>query len=79
MIDLLLAQQFNDRIPALLPGSAQVAHKTDEFPTVRNDGGIVWCPGARYVIVMMSRGGSPAEEVAAEARISRMVYDAFCG
>lgn len=79
MMDLLLNQQVNDRIPSLLPADATVAHKTGELPGVRNDVGIVRCPGAEYIIVTMSRGGDPAEEVPVEARISRMVYDEYCG
>lgn len=77
MIDLLLRQTSNDRLPAYLPDSAQVAHKTGELEGVRNDAGIVRGPGGRYVIVVMSRGGDPAEQVPAEARISRMVYDRY--
>ena len=75
MIDLLLAQQTNDRIPALLPESVQVAHKTGELPGVRNDGGIVRGPGGRYIIVLMSRWANPDEAIAAEQTMSRTVYD----
>ncbi len=77
MIDLLLAQQSNDRIPALLPEGVEVAHKTGELPGVRNDGGIVWGPGGRYILVVMSRWADPDEAIGAEARISRMVYDRY--
>ncbi|MGI5837264.1 MAG: serine hydrolase [Chloroflexota bacterium] len=77
MIDLLLGQMTNDRIPALLPADAQVAHKTGELPGVRNDGGIVSGAGGRYIIVVMSQSGDPEEQVPAEAEISRMVYEAF--
>ncbi|MHB0869229.1 MAG: serine hydrolase [Chloroflexota bacterium] len=77
MIDLLLAQQSNDRIPALLPEGVEVAHKTGELQGVRNDGGIVRGPGGRYILVVMSRWADPDEAVAAEARISRMVYDRY--
>ncbi|GEM_PF-1723818 len=76
MIDLLMAQTKNDRIPALLPPEATVAHKTGELPSVRNDGGIVYGPNGDYIIVVMSQA-DPGEAVAAEAEISRMVYDAF--
>lgn len=77
MIDLLLGQMTNDRLPALLPAVAQVAHKTGELPGVRNDGGIVRGTGGRYVIVVMSKLGNPDEQVPAEAEISRMVYDYY--
>ncbi len=74
MIDLLLAQTKNDRIPALLPSEAAVAHKTGELPGVRNDGGIVYSPSGDYIIVVMSQA-DPDEAVNAEAEISQMVYD----
>jgi len=75
MIDLLLRQHVNDRIPALLPGDIQVAHKTGELSRVRNDGGIVYGPEGAYLLVVMSCGIDPPEAVAAESEISRMVYD----
>lgn len=75
MIELLRAQQINDRIPALLPEGVEVAHKTGELPGVRNDGGIVWGPGGSYVLVVMGRSVDPNEAVSAEAEISRLVYD----
>jgi beta-lactamase class A len=79
MIDLLLQQTANDRLPAYLPSGVEVAHKTGELAGVRNDGGIVRGFGGRYVIVVMSKGGDPAEQVPAEAEISRMVYDRYGG
>lgn len=74
MIDLLLQQADNDRIPALLPDGVQVAHKTGELDGVRNDGGIIHGPSGNYVIVVMSQSGDTSEQVQAEAEISRMVY-----
>ncbi len=74
MIDLLLQQTANDRIPALLPDGVQVAHKTGELEGVRNDGGIISGPSGNYVIVVMSQSGDTSEQVQAEAEISRMVY-----
>lgn len=78
MLDLLFQQTVNDLIPSLLPAGVMVAHKTGELPGVRDDGGIVRCPGDSYIIVVMSRGGDSAEEVTAEAQISRIVYDRYC-
>lgn len=78
MLDLLVQQTENDRIPALLPQGIPIAHKTGELDGVRNDGGIVRCPGESYIIVIMSKNGDPAEEVPAEAQISKMVFDHYC-
>ena len=77
MIGLLLRQTLNGRIPALLPPEAAVAHKTGEMDDVWNDGGIVYGTGGRYIIVLMSRGGTPEDEIQVEAEISEMVYDQY--
>ncbi len=74
MLNLLLQQTINDRIPALLPSEAAVAHKTGDLDDVRNDAGIVYGPGGRYIIVVMSSGGTPEDEIQAEADLSEMVY-----
>jgi len=74
MIGILLQQTINDRLPALLPPEAAVAHKTGEIEDVWNDGGIVYGSGGSYVIVVMSRGGTPVDEIEVEARISAIVY-----
>ncbi len=77
MLDLLLRQSVNDRLPALLPNDAIVAHKTGEVDDVRNDGGIVYGPNGSYVIVLMSRGGVPNDESWTEAVVSKMIYSHF--
>lgn len=79
MLALLAQQTVNDRLPALLPADASVAHKTGELPGVRNDGGIVHCGGESYVVVMMSKNGDPDKEVVSEAQMSRAIYDQLCG
>lgn len=77
LMQLLLDQQVNDRLPALLPPGTTVAHKTGELEDVRNDAGIVLAPNAAYVIVLMANGVSPTDATAAEATISRLVYDRY--
>lgn len=77
MISLLLGQTMNDRIPAPLPDWVAVAHKTGELDDTRNDGGIVDGENGRYVVVLMSRGGTPDDEILYEAELSRIVYRAY--
>ncbi|MBI3979232.1 MAG: serine hydrolase [Chloroflexi bacterium] len=77
MIRLLSRQQVNDRIPALLPGVATVAHKPGELPGVRNDVGIVAGPGGRYVVGVFSRGAHEAEAIRVIAWIARRAYDRY--
>ena len=78
MIDLLAAQEINDRLPAELPGSAVVAHKTGELPGVRNDVGIVFTPNGRYVICVFGEGDE-AEAVEVIADISRLAWEEYGG
>jgi beta-lactamase class A len=44
MLNLLLSQKLNERIPALLPPGVPVAHKTGTMPGdgVHNDAGIIF-------------------------------------
>lgn len=79
MTAVLLRQRINDRLPADLPRSTRVAHKTGELTDVRNDGGIVFTNKESYVIVLMSEGINPSKAVHAEATISRMVFDWLAG
>lgn len=76
MLDILLAQEFNEKIPAGLPPGTRVAHKTGEITAVSHDGGIVYPPGrAPYVIVVLTRGVRDGKASAALiADISRLVY-----
>jgi beta-lactamase class A len=81
MIDILLKQEFNESIPALLPTSAKVAHKTGWTGEFYHDTGIVF-PGHRkpYAISLMTHGFAEDNEKAAHdcmATISQMVYEQF--
>ena len=79
MIEILLGQEFNESIPALLPKSTRVAHKTGWTGDVYHDTGIVYSDGRRpYCISIMTRGF--AEDKADEAHacmatVSKMVYE----
>ncbi|HYC60437.1 MAG TPA: serine hydrolase [Thermoanaerobaculia bacterium] len=76
MIDILLAQEHNDAIPAGLPPGTRVAHKTGSITEISHDAGLVLAPdGSRYVLVVLTRGfkkGDDAERVI--SRISRAVW-----
>ena len=78
MIRILLDQQFNEIIPARLPGDVKVAHKTGSISGVQHDSGIVYLPdGRKYVLVLLSRF-DPVDEkkvIAAMAEVSRLIYD----
>jgi beta-lactamase class A len=77
MINILLGQEFNDIIPAMLPAGIKVAHKTGFITGLHHDSGIVFLPHHRkYVLVLLS-DSLPVEDPAihAMARVSRMIYD----
>ncbi|MEF8865979.1 MAG: serine hydrolase [Salinibacter sp.] len=81
MIEILKAQEHNDMIPARLPASVEVAHKTGWIPGLRHDSGVVFVPeGPTYVVVLLSQNLENEEAGAqAFARVSRMVFDAMAG
>jgi beta-lactamase class A len=76
MIDLLLAQRINDRLPARLPPGTAVAHKTGNLEGVIHDVGIVYAPGAPFVIALLAEQAPNYGPVAqAQAALTRAVYD----
>jgi len=76
MREILLAQEFNEKIPAGLPAGTRVAHKTGEITAVSHDAAIVYPPGRKpYVLVVLTRGLREGKESAALiADISRIVW-----
>jgi beta-lactamase class A len=76
MREILLAQEFNEKIPAGLPSGVRVAHKTGEITAHSHDAAIVYPPGrAPYVLVVLTRGiqdGAKASKLIAD--ISSIVY-----
>lgn len=76
MRDILLRQEWNDRIPTGLPPGTRVAHKTGEITATFHDAAIVYPDGrAPYVLVILV--GGVHEEAAAAALhrdITRLVH-----
>lgn len=79
MIEILLGQEFNESVPALLPKTARVAHKTGWTGDVYHDTGIVYSDGREpYAISIMTRGfteDQPEEAHACMANISKLIYE----
>jgi beta-lactamase class A len=78
MIEVLEAQEFNDKIPAGLPPGTTVAHKTGDITGIHHDAGIVFPPGeAPYVLVVLT-AGFDKEETANRfiADLSRSIWQA---
>lgn len=76
MLGILLAQEFNGKIPAGLPKDVRVAHKTGEITAVSHDAAIVYPPGkSPYVLVVLTRGLRDGEKSAKLiADLSALVY-----
>jgi beta-lactamase class A len=79
MIEILLGQEFNESIPALLPKTVKAAHKTGWTGDVYHDTGIVYPEGRQpYVISIMTRGFAEDQESEAHAcmaKISKLIYE----
>jgi beta-lactamase class A len=76
MREILLAQEFNEKIPAGLPSGVRVAHKTGEITAHSHDAAIVYPPGRKpYVLVVLTRGiqdGARSGKLIAD--ISSIIY-----
>jgi beta-lactamase class A len=76
MIEILKAQEFNEKIPAYLPKGTPIAHKTGDITGIHHDAAIVYPPGeSPYVLVVLTHGYQ--DEKAANqtiAEISRVVW-----
>ena len=76
MLDVLLAQEFNDKIPAGVPKGVRVAHKTGEITAHSHDAAIVYPPGRRPYVLVVLTGGIPNATAADRliADVSRIFY-----
>jgi beta-lactamase class A len=76
MIEILEAQEFNEKIPAFLPKGVPIAHKTGDITGVHHDAAIVFPAGEKpYVLVVLTAGfkdEKQANQIIAE--ISRVVW-----
>ena len=77
MIDILLQQKHNSRIPAKLPPDVKVAHKPGSITGVGHDSGIIFLPdGRKYVLVLLSKNVKDEKAVIeVQAEISKMIYE----
>ncbi|MGA9407048.1 MAG: serine hydrolase [Bacteroidota bacterium] len=77
MLDILLEQKFRNMIPAKLPASLNIAHKTGSSPGVQHDSGIIYLPdGRKYVLVVLSKNLREQKSGSnAIAEISKIIFD----
>lgn len=76
ILEMLLAQEFNESIPAGLPSGTRVAHKTGWITGILHDAAIVYPPGrGPFVLVVLTAGFARKEEAARRiAEVARTVY-----
>lgn len=77
MIEILTAQEFNEKIPAQLPKGIPIAHKTGDITGIHHDAAIVFPPGEKpYVLVVLTEGFRDEKEAnRVIAEISRAVWE----
>lgn len=78
MREILLRQEFNERIPAGVPPGTPVAHKTGDITAVAHDAAIIFPAGrAPYVLVVLTKGITQEQRAnALIADLSRLVWKA---
>jgi len=79
MINVMLGQEFNESIPALIPADVKVAHKTGWTGQHFHDTGIVFPPNRKpYAISLFTHGFPEDDENQAHncmAQISKIIYE----
>jgi len=80
MLAIMLDQQYRSGIPAGLPKTARVAHKTGNISTVHHDAGIVFLDGRKpYVLVILTRFPAENGRGTAVADVSRDIFNTIAG
>ena len=80
MLGILLDQHFRSGIPAGLPKTARIAHKTGNISTVHHDAGIVYLDGRKpYVLVVLTQFRAETGRGTAVAEVSRDIFTTLAG
>lgn len=73
---ILEKQEFDTIIPAALPPSVRVAHKTGELGDVEHDAGIVMVPHKTFALAILAQGSADLR-LRALRRVATLVYRTF--
>ncbi len=78
MLNILLKQKINGRLPKYLPKNLKIAHKTGLARNIVADAGIIFAPNADYIIAV-AFSGKPNYKTAKQtiAKISLKTYEYF--
>lgn len=74
MIDLLVRQQLNDRIPKYLPEETRIAHKTGELGSIKHDAGIIFTEKGDYIVVVLTETQNAKKASEHIAKLSEKIY-----
>lgn len=74
MLDLLAAQEINDRLPALLPSGTIVAHKTGNLDGLVHDTGVIYAPAGPVIVTVLTED---LDEGVADDLIARIALAAY--
>jgi beta-lactamase class A len=75
MLAIMRKQQFDNRIPRLLPAGTPVANKTGTITGVAHDVGIIYAPSGPLVLAVLTKGiDDPAVAEGGIRHIARLVY-----
>lgn len=77
MLDLLLHQTRNNKIPEGLPDNIEIANKTGENNSVQADVGIVFSPVCDYIICIIENNDTEKSGIEGIKEISKLTYDYF--
>ena len=76
MVNLLAGEELDNGLRAGVPPEVLVAHKTGNWTNATHDAGIVYTPGATYVIAILSE---KAYETELTAKLSQAVFEYYTG
>lgn len=70
ILNIFKRQKINNMIPALLPVSTKVAHKTGEWASIYHDGGVIFKPSDPFILTVFTNTGDPN----IVAKLARVAY-----
>lgn len=80
MLAIMRKQQFDNRIPKLLPPDTPVANKTGSITGVCHDVGVIYSPAGPLALAVLTQGvDSPAAAEGGIRHVARVVYTYWGG
>ncbi len=77
MLAILRRQQFDSKIPRLLPPEVTVAHKTGTITGASHDAGILYTPAGPLVLAVFTKDLPAAGAEGAIRHVARLTYEAW--